>query len=101
VNAPAATDSAALGPTPVAVKVAVYDVPEPENAESVPFVALTSATVKLVEASLSVNVTVDVRLDEGVTVDGDGEMMMVGDVVSAMLAPIVCAAEVTPLRLIV
>ena len=36
VNAPAATDSVAVGPMPVAVNVAVYEVPDPEKLESVP-----------------------------------------------------------------
>jgi hypothetical protein len=36
VKAPAATEIVAVGPKPVAVNVAVYDVPEPEKPEIVP-----------------------------------------------------------------
>jgi crotonobetaine/carnitine-CoA ligase len=58
----------------------VYDVPDPEKLESVPFVTATSAAVKFAAASLSVNVTVDVRLVDGndceVPIGTVGEMIV-------------------------
>lgn len=96
LNDPAATETTAVGPTPVAVNVAEYDVPDPENPESVPFVTLISAAVKSVDTSLSVNVTVDVRLVAGVTVLGDGVIVTVGPVASRVIVVVAVAATAGP-----
>ena len=61
LNTPAGTDTAPLPAYALAgVKIAVYAAPEPLNAESVPPVARTSASVKSVEGSLRANVIVAV-----------------------------------------
>lgn len=96
LNVPAATEMTAVGPTPVAVNVAVYDVPDPEKPERVPFVTATSAAVKSVAASVSVNVTVDVRLVEGVTVLGDGVIVTVGPIASRVIVVDAVAAAAGP-----
>jgi hypothetical protein len=49
-------------------------------------VAVTSAAVKSVDAALSAKVTVEVRLVDGVTVLGDGEIVTVGSVASITIA---------------
>ena len=59
LNTPAGTETVPIPAYAMAgVKIAVYPAPEPLNAESVPPVATTSASVKSVEDSLSVNVIV-------------------------------------------
>ena len=65
VNPPLATDTE---PEPlcvfvVGVNTTVYDVPEPLNDDNVPPLAVISVTTKLVDASDSVNVNVDVSPD--------------------------------------
>ena len=65
VNPPLATDTE---PEPVCVfavgvNTTVYDVPEPLNDDNVPPLAVISVTTKLVDASDSVNVNVDVSPD--------------------------------------
>jgi hypothetical protein len=62
VNLSAATDTE---PVPlcvfaVGVNVAVYEVPEPANVDNVPPLTVMSASIKLVDASDNVNVSVDV-----------------------------------------
>jgi hypothetical protein len=49
-------------------------------------VVVTSAAVKSVDAALSENVTADVLLVNGVTVDGEGVIVMVGCAVSITIA---------------
>lgn len=65
------------------VNVAVYEVPLPENPVSDPRVADTSAEVKLVVDSLTVNVTVVVAPE--VTEVGLAVMVTVGAVVSIVM----------------
>ena len=85
VNEPDATVTDALPPTEgEAVNVAVYVVPLPEKLLSVPSVALTSASAKLVVDFVDVNVTVEVLPE--LTEDGFATTVMVGTTPSMTIA---------------
>ena len=78
---PDATVMAAVPPVEAdAVNVAVYVVPDPESAESVPNVTVMSSRVNVDVASLAVNVIVDVPPDD--TEVGSALIVIVGAAVS-------------------
>jgi len=81
VNAPEATVMTAVPPDESEpVNVAVYVVPDPESADSVPNVTVMSSRVNVDVVSLAVNVIVDVPPDD--TEVGSALIVIVGAAVS-------------------
>ena len=81
INDPDATVITAVPPVEAdAVNVAVYVVPDPESAESVPNVTVMSSRVNVDVVSLAVNVIVDVPPDD--TEVGSALIVIVGAAVS-------------------
>ena len=102
VNPPLATDTE---PEPVCVfavgvNTTVYDAPEPLNDDNVPPLAVISVTTKLVDASDSVNVNVDVSPDfneaEPAAIETVGACVSYAIVVAELAVLLFPAASVNP-----